>query len=148
MPCEKEVQRLQRESVKQAGNKGTSKGKGAQRTFHDACGSYSKSKGVKVGLYPSKPRPSCSTWAAIQWKIFAPSRTAPAQIFSVGEHCLHWCLYPGRIGEEPNIQLLQLYREVKQKGYNGGRTSAFVHLHHYINRTPHITCLSLTGTHT
>ena len=31
---------------------------------------------------------------------------------------------------------MQLYREIKQMGYNGGRTSAFVHLQEYVNRTP------------
>jgi transposase len=45
----------------------------------------------------------------------------------------------GRIEEEPAVQLMQLYREIKQRGYNGGRTSAFAHLHEYVKRTSRFT---------
>ena len=43
-----------------------------------------------------------------------------------------------RIKEEPDIQLMKLFKEIKQMGYNGGRTSAFDHLHAYVNRAPRI----------
>jgi transposase len=39
-----------------------------------------------------------------------------------------------RIKQEPDVQLMKLFREIKERGYNGGRISAFVHLHEYINR--------------
>jgi transposase len=41
-----------------------------------------------------------------------------------------------RIKEAPDIQLMKLFKEIKQRGYNGGRTSAFDHLHGYVNRPP------------
>src|SRR3712207_43998 len=43
----------------------------------------------------------------------------------------------GRIQEEPNIQLMQLYKEIRERGYNGGRTVAYDHLHGYVSKTSH-----------
>jgi hypothetical protein len=39
------------------------------------------------------------------------------------------------IKEQPNIAFIQLYREIKQRGYNGARSTACLHFHKYINRT-------------
>ncbi|HZH64549.1 MAG TPA: transposase [Flavisolibacter sp.] len=33
---------------------------------------------------------------------------------------------------------MQLYKEIKQKGYDGGRTAAYAHLHSYVSRAGHL----------
>ncbi|HWJ26469.1 MAG TPA: hypothetical protein VNS32_07990 [Flavisolibacter sp.] len=44
------------------------------------------------------------------------------------------------------MQLMQLFKEIKQRGYSsGGRTSAFDPLHAYANRVPQLKTLSLPG---
>ncbi len=37
-----------------------------------------------------------------------------------------------RILQEPNIQILRLFKEIKQRGYSGGRTMAYEHLQKYL----------------
>jgi hypothetical protein len=36
-----------------------------------------------------------------------------------------------RIQDEPKVERIQLYREIKKKGYNGSRSTAYVHFHCY-----------------
>lgn len=40
-----------------------------------------------------------------------------------------------RVMAVPNIQILQLYNEIKQKGYSGGRSQAYCHLHMYTDES-------------
>jgi hypothetical protein len=44
----------------------------------------------------------------------------------------------GRIREEPIIERMQLYREIKEKGYNGARSTAYEHFHRYIKTAPRL----------
>lgn len=37
-----------------------------------------------------------------------------------------------RINEDPTIERMQLFKEIKARGYNGGRTMVFEHLHKYV----------------
>ena len=41
-----------------------------------------------------------------------------------------------KVQEEPTVLLMDIYKEIKQRGYNSGRTAAHGHLHGHLNRTP------------
>lgn len=41
-----------------------------------------------------------------------------------------------RIKEQPRIKPIQLYEEIKQRGYKGARSTAYEHLHRYVHRPP------------
>lgn len=41
-----------------------------------------------------------------------------------------------RIREQPHIKLIQLYGEIKQRGYKGAQSTAYEHLHRYVHRPP------------
>lgn len=73
-------------------------------------------------------------------KKYLHLKEPPRRKFSVQVNIALFDAYiRGRIEQQPTIQLMQLYKEIKQRGYNGGRTSAFAHLHAYVNREPRFT---------
>lgn len=41
-----------------------------------------------------------------------------------------------RLKEQPTIQLQLLYKEIKQRGYNGCRSTAYEYFHQYVSRIP------------
>jgi hypothetical protein len=46
----------------------------------------------------------------------------------------------------PDIEIMQLYKEIKERGYTGVRSQAYVHLLQYVNRSPSSSASGATNT--
>ena len=134
---EKEVQRLRRASLKQASKKATSDREVVTANFSRRQWQFEQIKKCHDQGISIKATARTLNMSRNTVKKYLHLQEPPRRKFSVQVNIALFDAYiRKRIEEEPIIQLMQLYKEIKQLGYNGGRTSAFVHLHQYINRAP------------
>ena len=137
---EKELQRTQQAYLKQAGKQPLSRCKVisqnfSRRLWHLQQIKRCQSEGISIKATAHLLNMSRNT-VKKYLHLQEPPRRKPSVQVNIA--CFD-AYIRRRIAEEPAIQLMQLYREIKQRGYNGGRTSAFVHLHEYVNKAPRFT---------
>ncbi len=137
---EKELLRLRRANIKQASNKALSDRKVVTSNFSRRLWQLQqikrcKSKGISIKATAHLLHMSRNTVKKYLHLQEPPRRKSSLQV-NIACFDAYICK---RIKEEPDIQLMQLYREIKQRGYNGRRTSAFVHLQEYVNKAPRFT---------
>ena len=136
---EKEIQRLRRVSIKQASKKALSDRKVITTNFSRRLWQLKQIKRLQSGGISIKAIARTLNMSRNTVKKYLHLQEPPRRKSSVQVNIACFDAYIcKRIKEEPAIQLMQLYREIKQRGYNGGCTSAFVHLHEYINRSPRV----------
>ncbi|HET7898531.1 MAG TPA: ISL3 family transposase, partial [Flavisolibacter sp.] len=134
---EKELQRLQRVNIKSASEKPLSDRKAATQNFSRRLWQLQQIKSYQSSGISIKATAHLLGMSRNTVKKYLHLQEPPRRKFSVQVNIALFDDYiRGRIQQEPAIQLMQLYREIKERGYNGGRTSAFVHLHEYVNRQP------------
>lgn len=137
MPCEKEIQRLQRASIKQASERATSDRKVVTANFSRRLWQLQQIKKYQALGISIKATAGTLHVSRNTVKKYLHLGEPPRRKFFVQVNIALFDAYiRNRIEQQPSIQLMQLYKEIKQRGYNGGRTCAFVHLHEYVNRAP------------
>jgi hypothetical protein len=134
---EKELQRLQRAHRKQVSTKVTPKRKEATGKFSKRLWQLQQikqyqSQGVAIMAMARQLNMSRNTVKKYLHLQEPPRRKSFLQV-----NIASFDTYiRKRIEEEPDIGLNQLYREIKQRGYTGARSTACLHLHEYVNRAP------------
>lgn len=137
---EKEIQRLQRASTKQASNKEISASKAITQNFSRRLWQLEQIKRLQSRSISIKATAQLLHMSRNTVKKYLGLQEPPRHKSSVQVNIACFDAYiRKRIEEQPAIQLMRLYKEIKQMGYNGGRTAAYNHLHGYIARTPRIT---------
>lgn len=137
---EKEIQRLQKARIKQANEKATSDRKVVTQNFSRRLWQLQQIKRCQSEGISIKATAQLLGMSRNTVKKYLYLQEPPRRKFSIQVNIALFDAYiRGRIEEEPAVQLMQLYKEIKQRGYNGGRTSAFAYLHAYLNRAPRFT---------
>ena len=137
---EKELQSRQRESINQAVKKATSNRKVVSTNFPRRLWQLEQIKKCHAQGTSIKTTALLLNMSRNTVKKYLHLQEPPRRKFSVQVNIALFDAYiRKRIEQQPTIQLMQLYKEIKQRGYNGGRTSAFIHLHEYVNRAPRFT---------